>query len=213
VEDFVAAVLALREQLFPTQQRFYFAGHSLGGAVVVNALHKKDLAPLIGGVVVMDVVESLAKHSLQYMHAILQQRPSSFSSEEEAALWFVHHGGMHSESSAKITVPFLLRQQDDGRYAWKTNLSLTETCWETWFDRLDQLFITLPCPKMLCLANTDRLDKELTIAHMQGKFQLEVIGTQGHYVQEDEPKAVAGKVTRFVHRVETLTRKLPPVKH
>ena len=29
---------------------------------------------------------------------------------------------------------------------------------------------------MLVLAGTDRLDKELTIAQMQGKFQFEVMG-------------------------------------
>lgn len=38
---------------------------------------------------------------------------------------------------------------------------------------------------MLLLAGTDRLDKELTIAQMQGKFQLVLLPSCGHAIQED----------------------------
>lgn len=41
----------------------------------------------------------------------------------------------------------------------------------------------VPCPKMLLLAGTDRLDKVLTIGQMQGKFQLAVLPMAGHAIQ------------------------------
>ena len=40
---------------------------------------------------------------------------------------------------------------------------------------------------MLLLAGSDRMDKELTIAHMQGKFKLVVVDNVGHVIQEDRP--------------------------
>ena len=46
-------------------------------------------------------------------------------------------------------------------------------------------------PKQLLLAASDRMDQELTIAHMQGKFKMVVIDNVGHVIQEDRPEAVA----------------------
>lgn len=215
VEDFVEVVQSVQKQLAPCS-RLYYAGHSLGGAVVTRASTHPALASRLGGVVMLDIVEAVAKQSLQYMDAYLEKRPTSFSSPREAAHWFVTHGGMNNESLAQRTVPYLLREAEGTagcRWSWRTDLKETRCCWPTWFDGLDKRFTTLPCPKMLLLASTDRLDKELTLAQMQGRFQLEVIGTQGHYVMEDEPAIVASKLARFVNRVETLTKKLPIFNH
>jgi protein phosphatase methylesterase 1 len=49
------------------------------------------------------------------------------------------------------------------------------------------------------LAGTDRLDKELTIGQMQGKFQLVVLPT-GHTIQEDDPKKTAAALIQFLKR-------------
>jgi len=38
------------------------------------------------------------------------------------------------------------------------------------------------------LAGRDRMDTELTIAHMQGKFKLVLLPDVGHCLQEDDPK-------------------------
>ena len=38
--------------------------------------------------------------------------------------------------------------------------------------------------RLLVLAGTDRLDKELMIGQMQGKFQMEVVPGVGHMIQE-----------------------------
>lgn len=216
VQDFVAMVLALQAHQFPTIKRFYYAGHSLGGSVVSFGATEKSIAHLLGGVAMLDIVEGIAKLSLKYMDAVLQKRPTLFKSCKEAAHWFVAHGGMFNEEIAQLTVPFLLKEsarntetEAQPPLTWKTDLFKTAPCWDTWFEGLDKKFVSLPCPKMLLLATTDRLDKELTMAQMQGKFQLEIIGTQGHYVMEDQPAVVAVKLMRFVYRVETLTRKLP----
>ena len=41
---------------------------------------------------------------------------------------------------------------------------------------------------MLLLAGMDRLDTELTVGQMQGKFQLTVLPKAGHAIHEDAPK-------------------------
>jgi len=63
--------------------------------------------------------------------------------------------------------------------------------WKEWFTGLTDIFLNLRIPKQLLLAGSDRMDKELTIAHMQGRFKLVVIDGVGHVVQEDRPEAVA----------------------
>ncbi|CUI15511.1 Hypothetical protein, putative [Bodo saltans] len=209
VAHFVATVLHLKRVAFPKTDRFFYAGHSLGGSIVAFGATDVALAPFLGGVVMLDIVENVAKLSLRYMNSVLDKRPASFESSREAAHWFVTQGGMFNESIAQLTTPFLLRQESEkGPFMWRTNLRKTEPCWPTWFEGLDQRFVSLTCPKMLLLATTDRLDNELTTAHMQGKFQLEVVGTQGHYVMEDEPTVVAAKLMRFICRVDMLSNKL-----
>ena len=48
---------------------------------------------------------------------------------------------------------------------------------------------------MLVLAGTDRLDRELMIGQMQGKYQLVVVPDVGHFVHEDAPERTAGAVS------------------
>jgi protein phosphatase methylesterase 1 len=64
--------------------------------------------------------------------------------------------------------------------------------------------------KLLVLAGTDRLDKELMIGQMQGKFQLEVIPEAGHFVQEDVPERLAGVMVEFYKRNDRSQMVLPP---
>ena len=42
------------------------------------------------------------------------------------------------------------------------------------------------------------MDKELTIAQMQGKFKLAVINNVGHIIHEDDPKATTGVIESFI---------------
>ena len=77
------------------------------------------------------------------------------------------------------------------KYVWRTDLLATKDYWEGWFKGLTQCFLDVRVPKQLLLAGSDRMDKELTIAQMQGKFKLVVVDQVGHAIHEDKPKQVA----------------------
>ncbi|KAE8628036.1 hypothetical protein XENTR_v10007279 [Xenopus tropicalis] len=85
-------------------------------------------------------------------------------------------------------------------YTWRIELSKTEKYWEGWFRGLSNLFLSCPIPKQLLLAGVDRLDKDLTIGQMQGKFQMQVLPQCGHAVHEDAPDKVAEAVATFLVR-------------
>ncbi|XP_063296903.1 protein phosphatase methylesterase 1, partial [Pelobates fuscus] len=85
-------------------------------------------------------------------------------------------------------------------YTWRIELSKTEKYWDGWFRGLSNLFLSCPIPKQLLLAGVDRLDKDLTIGQMQGKFQMQVLPQCGHAVHEDAPDKVAEAVATFLVR-------------
>lgn len=87
-----------------------------------------------------------------------------------------------------------------GNYTWRINLAATEKYWNEWFHGMSSAFLELSAPKMLLLAGVDRLDRELTVGQMQGKFQLQVLTACGHAVQEDAPDKVAEAVATFLVR-------------
>ncbi|KAJ1901406.1 Protein phosphatase methylesterase 1, partial [Kickxella alabastrina] len=62
---------------------------------------------------------------------------------------------------------------------------------------LSKAFVSAQTAKLLILAGSDRLDKELLIAQMQGKFQLELLPPAGHAIREDLPDMVGDVVTLF----------------
>ncbi|XP_038675124.1 protein phosphatase methylesterase 1 isoform X2 [Scyliorhinus canicula] len=97
------------------------------------------------------------------------------------------------ESSQKI-------KESKAEYIWRIELSKTEKYWEGWFKGLSNLFLSCPIPKLLLLAGVDRLDRDLTIGQMQGKFQMQVLPQCGHAVHEDAPDKVAEAVATFMIR-------------
>jgi protein phosphatase methylesterase 1 len=72
--------------------------------------------------------------------------------------------------------------------------------WEGWFSGTTARFLGCSAPKLLVLADADRLDTALTVAQMQGRFQLALIAGAGHVVHEDAPDKVAECVTSFLSR-------------
>lgn len=69
---------------------------------------------------------------------------------------------------------------------------MTENYWKEWFEGLNNNFLENPLPKMLILAAADRLDTDLTIKHMQGKFSFKVTDKPtGHHIHEDNPEGTA----------------------
>lgn len=86
------------------------------------------------------------------------------------------------------------------RWMWRTQLDKSEVYWRGWFVGLSAAFLRCNVAKVLVLAGVDRLDRELMIAQMQGKFQTVMIPSAGHAVHEDEPEATAGAVAGFLRR-------------
>ncbi|KAJ9048067.1 Protein phosphatase methylesterase 1 [Entomophthora muscae] len=144
-------------------------GHSMGGAVVAKAALSGEVGgrPLVG-VVVIDVVEGTALAALSGMDRVLESRPKTFKSPEAAIKWAIQSGTLRNAASARISMPSQLVQKE-GRWDWRIDLATTQPYWVGWFTGLSEHFLSAKAPKLLLLAGTDRLDKTLMIAHMQGK--------------------------------------------
>ncbi|KAF2203766.1 protein phosphatase methylesterase 1 [Delitschia confertaspora ATCC 74209] len=185
-------------------------GHSLGGAVVTNTAKQGVLGNKLIGYAVLDVVEGSAMEALKHMKSYLASRPSTFPNLDAAVDWHIRSRTLRNPQSARASVPSLLLQTASGAWRWKTDLSSTEAYWENWFSGMSSKFLSAQGAKLLVLAGTDRLDKELTIGQMQGKFQLQVFPAAGHFLQEDQPEKTADVVAEFIKRNDRSTLVLPP---
>ncbi|KAF1912505.1 Alpha/Beta hydrolase protein [Ampelomyces quisqualis] len=185
-------------------------GHSLGGAVVTHTANTSLLGPKLLGYAVLDVVEGSAMEALKHMQTYLASRPKAFPSLPAAVEWHIRSRTLRNPQSARASVPSLLLQGSDGRWAWRTELGSTEAYWENWFTGMSKKFLSGKGAKLLILAGTDRLDKELMIGQMQGKFQLQVFPASGHFLHEDQPDKTAEVVIEFVKRNDRSTLVLPP---
>ncbi|KAI1300542.1 carboxyl methyl esterase activity protein, partial [Mortierella claussenii] len=153
-------------------------GHSMGGAVVSEAASRGLIQNLIG-VAVLDIVEGTVRN---IESARVSCPPQTVLSPESTA--------------------------EHPCYIWRADLAASEPYWREWVTGLTQKFLSARAGKLLVLAGTDRLDKDMTIAQMQGKFQLLVFTNSGHNVQEDEPERMARELVAFWKRNERLV--LPP---
>lgn len=90
------------------------------------------------------------------------------------------------------------------KFIWRANLLATEPYWKGWFQGLSQSFLSVKCARLLLLAGTDRLDTDLMIGQMQGKYQLEVFADVGHSLQEDAPQRTAQTLIDFWRRNQGL---------
>ena len=144
-------------------------GHSLGGAVVTHVANKALLGNKMLGYAVLDVVEGSAMEALKHMQSYLASRPKSFPSLPAAIEWHIRSRTLRNPQSARASVPSLLLQTPDGKWVWRTELGSTEAYWENWFNGMSAKFLGGKGAKLLVLAGTDRLDKELMIGQMQGK--------------------------------------------
>uniref|UniRef100_A0A9J7WYP7 Protein phosphatase methylesterase 1 n=1 Tax=Cyprinus carpio carpio TaxID=630221 RepID=A0A9J7WYP7_CYPCA len=87
-------------------------------------------------------------------------------------------------------------------YSWRIDLSKAEKYWDGWFRGISNLFLSCNVPKLLLLAGIDRLDRDLTIGQMQGKFMMQVLPPCGHAVHEDIPDKVR-VYTHFYSKLAT----------
>ncbi|KAF5379673.1 hypothetical protein D9615_005753 [Tricholomella constricta] len=178
-------------------------GHSMGGSVVVRCC-----SILLGreyrvtGVAVLDVVEGSAVEALPHMHTLLNARPDGFSSIEDAIEWHVSTNTIRNAHSARVSVPSIIVPDPKGvlPYTWHTPLRSTAPYWMSWFKGLSSTFLQARTARLLVLAGTDRLDNELMIGQMQGKFQMAVVPGVGHMLQEDDPTRLAEIMVEFWRR-------------
>ncbi|KAK3397475.1 Alpha/Beta hydrolase protein [Sordaria brevicollis] len=210
-------------------------GHSLGGAVVTELAKSYRLGPSLLGYAVLDVVEGSAMDALQSMQTYLSTRPQGFATLKDGIEWHVRSRTIRNSTSARTSVPGLLapveelqreqlRQPSTGMPAtettegtaaakpwrWKTDLAATQPFWEDWFVGLSKKFLEARGGKMLLLAGTDRLDTELTIGQMQGKYALQVFPEAGHFIHEDLPEKTAIALVDFHRRNDRSQLVLPP---
>lgn len=106
---------------------------------------------------------------------------------------------LSNPDSARVSVPALVRSTADS-FGWITDLASSEQYWSGWFTGLSKKFLTARAAKLLVLAGTDRLDTELMIGQMQGKYQLVVMQEVGHCLQEDAPDRLAVTLVDFMKR-------------
>ncbi|CAI2348409.1 unnamed protein product [Caenorhabditis sp. 36 PRJEB53466] len=186
-----------------TDSPMCIVGHSMGGALAVHTLNAKAIDANISALIVIDVVEGSAMEALGGMVHFLHSRPSSFDSVEKAIKWCLGSGTVKNPTAARVSMPSQIRKVSKDEYTWRIDLTSTEQFWKGWFEGLSGEFLGCPVPKLLVLAGVDRLDKDLTIGQMQGKFQTCVLPKVGHCVQEDSPTKLADEIGRFAirHRI------------
>uniref|UniRef100_A0A8C1NMC6 Protein phosphatase methylesterase 1 n=1 Tax=Cyprinus carpio TaxID=7962 RepID=A0A8C1NMC6_CYPCA len=182
-------------------------GHNVGGAIAVHAAGGA-LLPSVLGLVAIDVVEGSAMEVLHSMQNFLKGRPKSFKSIDHAIEWSVKSGQIRNLESAKVSMVGQVRRvcvcvcvfQSCSVYSWRIDLSKAEKYWDGWFRGISNLFLSCNVPKLLLLAGIDRLDRDLTIGQMQGKFMMQVLPPCGHAVHEDIPDKVADALASFIIR-------------
>jgi len=173
-------------------------GHSMGGAIAIRtalALPKTAVTALI----VLDVVEGTAMAALPKMMSVLQARPQKFDSISSAIVWAISSGTVRNKEAASVSIPQQITYQD-GEYVWRTDLQKTQVFWRGWFENMSNLFLSVTAPKLLILADTDRLDTPLTTGQMMGKFQMSIVPGVGHLIQEDAPDKTAMFIVSFLQR-------------
>ncbi|GJQ14163.1 hypothetical protein GpartN1_g5954.t1 [Galdieria partita] len=200
VEDALGLLQSIYGKLDTELPPVVLAGHSMGGAIAVR-LGASGKIPTLCGLIVIDVVEGTAMASLPHMQSVLLKRPKSFSSIERAILHTLESGQTKSKDSCRLSLPSQLKWDEvKDCYCWRTRLEESECYWKGWFENLSSLFLEVSVPKLLILAGQDRLDKPLTIAQMQGRFQLSVVRDSGHNLHEDQPEATAQIFVEFLRR-------------
>ncbi|KAF8903735.1 Alpha/Beta hydrolase protein [Gymnopilus junonius] len=208
IDVLVADFCAMIETVFPdpnSSPSLLLIGHSMGGSVVVRSCPKLiEKKYRIAGVAVLDVVEGSAVEALPHMNSLLNARPEGFDSMEEAIEWHVNTNTIQNSSSARLSIPSAIQHVPEASlpYQWRTPLRSTAPYWLSWFQGLSSSFLAARTARLLVLAGTDRLDKELMIGQMQGKFQQTVVSGVGHMLHEDDPTQIAEIMVRFWRRNE-----------
>lgn len=124
--------------------------------------------------------------ALPFMEQVVKNRPADFPDLKSVVKYGLMSGQAKDRRSARVSMPSQVIEQkaEDGsvKYVWRTDLLATKAFWEDWFKGLTKDFLGCQVKKELFLAGSERMDTELTIAQMQGKFQMMVIEDCGHQI-------------------------------
>jgi len=200
-------------------------GHSMGGSIATKTCctilkeeeKYKELYKKIQGLIVIDVVEGTAMDALPFMENIVNNRPERFNSIQKGIEYMYKSGTIKNIESARISVPPLLKEEVNSKgvktYVFKTNLMESKPFWNEWFIGLTKAFLSCNIPKTLMLAGIERMDKDLTIAQMQGKYKLSILRGVGHIIHEDKPDEVMKVIKDFIttFRITAKEEEMKPI--
>ncbi len=159
------------------------------------------------------------------MDRICTNRPKVFASFDEAVDWNISYKKVRDTESVREGLETQLIQRDDGSFTWKYDIMESKPYWNgnssrlvrlflkhiDWFQNLNRNFLTSKSHKLLIIAGTERLDKEMTIAHMQGKFQLNVYPESNHFIHQDVPEKLAEDILQFIDKIVSFQVKRFPI--
>jgi protein phosphatase methylesterase 1 len=149
------------EKTKKTRRKVVVVGHSMGGAIAARLAKRLEELDAAGdgfvevvGLILIDIVEGSAMAALPAMGALVDARPETFESLEEAMTWsMTKGGGTRNPRSAAISLPSQLRElrvaggADTSsasrrcRFAWRTNLRATAKYWSDWYTGLSKLYL------------------------------------------------------------------------
>ncbi|CAD8177934.1 unnamed protein product [Paramecium octaurelia] len=162
-------------------------GHSLGAAIACKLQPKS----FIRGLIVIDMIESRAMESIQLMEKELRKRPSQFYSYSSAISYHLSNNLIKNPQSAQITVPHYLNDNLE----WKVDLIQTKKYWQEWFKGLQDGFDNFQYPKLLFVAEMNRL---CSIQFKQQRYTIHLFDQSGHSMHEDEPERMAKLISDFI---------------
>ena len=208
------------------EENLILLGHSMGGSIATKTCCEilkeeskyKELYKKMQGLIVIDVVEGTAMDALPFMENIVHNRPDKFNSIQKGIEYMYKSGTIKNIESARISVPPLLKEEKNDKtgkicYKFKTNLLDSKPFWNEWFIGLTKAFLSCNIPKMLMLAGIERMDKDLTIAQMQGKYKLSIMRNVGHIMHEDKPDEAMKFIKDFIRtfRITAKETEMKPI--
>lgn len=229
-DDLVADTGKVLEALIgdqPDSVEVFLIGHSLGASILAalpQNLNFKNEKIKFSGLVMVDIIEGTgvfylvlvftfaletAVNSLNRMPEIIKDIPKSFKTIDIAVDWTLSSSHSHHNRQAaskhlpdiQNSVSSQLRiNSETGAYEWIADLSAMAPFWDSWFVGLTKNFLNFSGSRLLILADTDYMDKEMIVAQMQGKFQLAVVRESGHVIQEDRPEELAEIVCGMIQK-------------
>ncbi|OXB69724.1 UNVERIFIED_CONTAM: hypothetical protein H355_012608, partial [Colinus virginianus] len=200
-------------------------GHSMGGAIAVHTA-VANLVPSLLGLCMIDVVEGVllvnvksgqirnlesARVSMVGQVKHVREIADSYflGLGKGISFWFHFHRceGAASPEGPKAIVEGIIEEEEEEEEDDEGGVSVNKRKKEDDTEVGSFLLCFSMCLRGTPLARSypndsgvDRLDKDLTIGQMQGKFQMQVLPQCGHAVHEDAPDKVAEAVATFLIR-------------